>query len=86
MRFSRDPPPAEASSLDGPNYQYDAEKARNAQSPTSAENAVVVELKQWSDGTIGPSTADNCVELSIGTHIRRVLHPSVQTIKLRALG
>jgi hypothetical protein len=28
-------------------------------SPTSAENAVVVELKQWSDGTIGPSTADN---------------------------
>ena len=31
-------------------------------SPTSAENAVVVELKQWSDGSIGPSTADNCVE------------------------
>ena len=25
-------------------------------SPTSAENAVVVELKQWSDGTIGPSS------------------------------
>ena len=47
-------------------------------SPTSAENAVVVELKQWSDGTIGPSTADNCVELSIGNRIRRVLHPSVQ--------
>ena len=46
-------------------------------SPTSAENAVVVELKQWSDGTIGPST-DNCLELSIGNRIRRVLHPSVQ--------
>jgi hypothetical protein len=27
-------------------------------SPTSAENAVVVEPKQWSDGSIGPSTAD----------------------------
>jgi hypothetical protein len=26
-------------------------------SPTSAENAVVVELKQWSDGSIGPSIA-----------------------------
>src|SRR5688500_4221072 len=26
-------------------------------SPTSAENAVVVELKQWSDGSIGPSTS-----------------------------
>lgn len=25
-------------------------------SPTSAEHAVVVELKQWSDGTIGPPT------------------------------
>jgi len=24
---------------------------------TSAENAVVVELKQWSDGSIGPSIA-----------------------------
>jgi len=47
-------------------------------SPTSAENAVVVELKQWSDGSIGPSTADNCVELRIGNRVRRVLHPSVQ--------
>lgn len=27
-------------------------------SPTSAENAVVVELKQWSDGTTGPSIAE----------------------------
>ena len=27
-------------------------------SPTSAENAVVVELEQWSDGIIGPSTAE----------------------------
>jgi DUF2075 family protein/DNA replication protein DnaC len=45
---------------------------------TSAENAVVVELKQWSDGSIGPSTADNCVELYVGKQVRRVLHPSVQ--------
>ena len=42
---------------------------------TSAENAVVVELKQWSDGSIGPSTADNCVELYVGKQVRRVLHP-----------
>jgi hypothetical protein len=33
-------------------------------SPTSAENAVVVELKQWSDGTIGPSTAGGTVRSS----------------------
>ncbi len=45
---------------------------------TSAENAVVVELKQWSVGSIGPSTADNCVELYVGKQVRRVLHPSVQ--------
>ena len=45
---------------------------------TSAENAVVVELKQWSGGSIGPSTADNCVELYVGKQVRRVLHPSVQ--------
>jgi hypothetical protein len=30
-------------------------------SSSSAENAVVVELKQWRDGTIGPSTADTCL-------------------------
>ena len=30
---------------------------------TSTENAVVVELKQWTGETIGSSTADNCVEL-----------------------
>jgi hypothetical protein len=47
-------------------------------SATSTENAVVVELKQWSRGSIGPSMADNCVELSIGNRIRRVLNPSVQ--------
>jgi hypothetical protein len=29
-------------------------------SPTSTENAVVVELKQWNDGTVGPASADNC--------------------------
>jgi DUF2075 family protein len=45
---------------------------------TSAENAVVVELKQWSGESIGPSTADNCVELYVGKQVRRVLHPSVQ--------
>jgi DUF2075 family protein len=45
---------------------------------TSAENAVVVELKQWSADSIGPSTADNCVELYVGKQVRRVLHPSVQ--------
>jgi hypothetical protein len=36
-------------------------------SPTSAENAVVVELKQWSDGAIGPTacvTHPGCVLLS----------------------
>jgi uncharacterized protein len=47
-------------------------------SPTSAENAVVVELKQWSDGSIAPSTANNCVELHVGNQVRRVLHPSIQ--------
>jgi hypothetical protein len=45
---------------------------------TSAENAVVVELKQWSADSVGPSTADNCVELYVGKQVRRVLHPSVQ--------
>ena len=45
---------------------------------TSAENAVVVELKQWSGESIGASTADNCVELYVGKQVRRVLHPSVQ--------
>jgi DUF2075 family protein/DNA replication protein DnaC len=47
-------------------------------SPTSSENAVVVELKQWSNESIGPSIADNCVELYVGKQVRRVLHPSVQ--------
>lgn len=42
-------------------------------SPTGAENAVVVELKQWGDGTIGPSTAHTCVELSIGQPFRCVV-------------
>ena len=45
---------------------------------TSAENAVVVELKQWGDDSIGPSTADGCVETFVGKQVRRVLHPSVQ--------
>jgi DUF2075 family protein len=47
-------------------------------SATSAENAVVVELKQWSAGSIGPSHADNCVELYVGKQVRRELHPSIQ--------
>jgi len=45
-------------------------------SGTSAENAVVVELKQW--GTTAPSPAEGCVETFVGQRIRRVLHPSVQ--------
>ena len=45
-------------------------------SSTSAENAVVVELKQW--GATAPSPADGCVETFVGQKIRRVLHPSVQ--------
>ena len=48
-------------------------------SPTSAENAVVVELKQWSGtGAVLPSPAEHCVETFVGQRIRRVLHPSVQ--------
>ncbi|HEX2765649.1 MAG TPA: hypothetical protein VHR55_03300 [Candidatus Limnocylindria bacterium] len=39
-------------------------------SPTSAENAVV-ELKRWSDGTIGPSNADNCEEAALGGVVTR---------------
>ena len=46
-------------------------------SATSAENAVVVELKQWS-GDVGPSPAEFCVETFVGKAVRRVLHPSVQ--------
>jgi hypothetical protein len=45
-------------------------------SSTSAQNAVVVELKQW--GETQPSPADGCVETFVGQRIRRVLHPSVQ--------
>ena len=45
-------------------------------SSSSAENAVVVELKQW--GATTPSPADGCVETYVGQRIRRVLHPSVQ--------
>ncbi len=45
-------------------------------STSSAENAVVVELKQW--GATAPSPADGCVETFVGQRIRRVLHPSVQ--------
>src|SRR5688572_13736490 len=48
-------------------------------SATSAENAVVVELKQWSGtGAVLPSPAEHCVETFVGKRIRRVLHPSVQ--------
>ena len=43
---------------------------------SSAQNAVVVELKQW--GTTAPSPAEGCVETFVGQRIRRVLHPSVQ--------
>jgi uncharacterized protein len=48
-------------------------------SSSSAENAVVVELKQWSGtGAVMPSPAEHCVETFVGQRIRRVLHPSVQ--------
>ncbi len=45
-------------------------------SASDAENAVVVELKQW--GETQPSTAEGCVETYVGGGIKRVLHPSVQ--------
>ena len=41
-------------------------------SASTAENLVVVELKQW--GTTTPSPADGCVETFVGQRIRRVLH------------
>ena len=41
-------------------------------SPTSVEKAVVVELKQWSDGSIGPSTAGGGVSTTFQV---RVLGP-----------
>ncbi|MEX2135600.1 MAG: DUF2075 domain-containing protein [Chloroflexota bacterium] len=43
---------------------------------TSAESAVIVELKQWGD--TGPSNADGCVETRVGGRVRPVPHPSVQ--------
>ena len=43
---------------------------------TSAENAVIVELKQW--GGTAPSNADGCVETFVGQRLRPVPHPSVQ--------
>jgi len=45
-------------------------------SPTSAENAVIVELKQW--GETAASNADGCVETFVGQRLRPVPHPSVQ--------
>lgn len=42
----------------------------------SAPNAVVVELKQWTD--VEPSAADECVTTFVGGRLRDVLHPSVQ--------
>jgi DUF2075 family protein len=50
----------------------------SGRSSSSAENAVVVELKQWSADSVGPSPADGCVETFVGKRIRPVLHPSVQ--------
>lgn len=43
---------------------------------TSAENAVVIELKQW--GETASSNADGCVETRVGGRLRPVPHPSVQ--------
>ncbi len=62
--------------LDNTSCRLDA--MRTGHSPSSAENAVVVEFKQWSGGSIGPSTADNCQKVAVGNRIRGVLHPSVQ--------
>lgn len=44
--------------------------------PTSAEHAVVIELKQW--GETAASNADGCVETFVGQRLRPVPHPSVQ--------
>jgi DUF2075 family protein len=43
---------------------------------SSAENAVIVELKQW--GETAASNADGCVETFVGKRLRPVPHPSVQ--------
>jgi DUF2075 family protein len=43
---------------------------------TSAENAVIVELKQW--GETADSNAYGCVETFVGKRLRPVPHPSVQ--------
>ena len=43
---------------------------------TSAENAVIVELKQW--GETAASNAEGCVETVVGQRLRPVPHPSVQ--------
>jgi hypothetical protein len=43
---------------------------------SSAENAVIVELKQW--GATAASNADGCVETFVGQRLRPVPHPSVQ--------
>ncbi|MDR9391395.1 MAG: DUF2075 domain-containing protein [Trueperaceae bacterium] len=40
------------------------------------DQAVVVELKQWSEA--GPSEAEGCVTTFLGGRVRDVLHPSVQ--------
>lgn len=45
-------------------------------SGTNAANAVIVELKQWSD--VEPSCADDCVTTWVGGRKRDVLHPSRQ--------
>jgi uncharacterized protein len=45
-------------------------------SGSSAENAVIVELKQWN--ATAPSNADRCVETFVGGRLRPVAHPSVQ--------
>jgi hypothetical protein len=41
-----------------------------------AANAVIVELKQWSDAQ--PSSVDGCVVSFVGGRLRDLLHPSVQ--------
>src|SRR5438105_12729633 len=40
------------------------------------EQAVIVELKQWSDAK--PSSIDDCVTVFMGGRLRDLLHPSAQ--------
>jgi len=49
--------------------------------PTYADNAVIVELKQWSK--CGPTDGENEVATFVGGTTREVLHPSAQVGRYR---